>query len=169
MRQFDSKIVFGPGGLIQDDCRENEDLLEQLEKTPVLRPFALLKLAKFYGAYPTNASLADHLTLVALLKLARPHDLKKQLDENAEETALTANKSMAVPDDEVHGGSESWDDVWEDFLTGTSDEGSEGYSAATVRVQWLSVSGIGLLIETPETDNRKHHYVIGVSPDPDSL
>ena len=174
MRQ--SGIDLGPGGLIRDD-KKNDELLEELKETPVLGPKALLKLAKFYKAYPTNTPLADHLAFVALINIVNPRDLARELGEdknkNVDLTSVTlrAKQAQVVPDDEPRGAAESASDIWEDFWDSSSNERKEKYSAAMVDIQWLPIAGIGLLIETPKVEDgqKKHHYVIGVSPDPDSL
>ena len=95
MRQL-GKIVFGAGGLIRDDRRENEELLEQLEKTPVLPPSDLLKLAEFYGAYPTNESLANHLSFIALTKLLNTRDMQDALRDKLKQAALSQGSQRLI-------------------------------------------------------------------------
>ena len=170
MRQSDSKIVFGPGGRIRDDGRENEELLEQIKRTPALPPSDLLKLAEFYEAYPTNAPLANHLTLIALATLLDTREIHENLQENFRQATLAAGKPTTHLPNVVA----SLDDFFEDLVDQGYDEGPNDQQRpwATVEVKWIPVSGIGLLVETPGRkgkQHKKHYYVIGVSPDPDSL
>ena len=165
MRQL-GKISFGPGGLVSSAHGENEELLEQIEKAPVLPPSDLLKLAEFYGAYPTNAQLGNHLSLVALTKLLSNRDVHEQLQETLKQTTLAAGKAVNNHLDATS--------AIEDLFDGYDDEGSKDkldLPWARVEIKYVLDSGVGLLIETPGTkdSHKKRHYVIGASPDPDSL
>ncbi|GAC1650751.1 MAG: hypothetical protein NVS4B12_20890 [Ktedonobacteraceae bacterium] len=167
MRQSGLKIVFGPGGLVRDDGEENGELLEQIAKTPALPPSDLLKLAEFYGAYPTNVPLGNHLSAVALTKLLSTRDLQEDLREALKKSTLMAGKPITTLLNPMM--------ALEDIFDHSDDEGPDDkfdLPWARVEVQWIPFSGVGLLIETPGTRggrHKKHHYVIGVSPDPDSL
>jgi hypothetical protein len=147
------QIAFGPGGLIRD-VPENRKLLEEIREAPLLSSTDLLKLAGFYRGYSTNQELANHLALIGLAKLVSDPEIRE---------ALT--KTSALP-------ASLWD-VAEDSFDGVPEgrESSDDSFLLLPDVQWVSVSGIGLLIETPRRrrHHEKRHYVIGVSPDPASL
>ncbi|GAC1355032.1 MAG: hypothetical protein NVS4B11_20900 [Ktedonobacteraceae bacterium] len=166
MRQSELKVILGPGGLIRDNAPQNEELLKQIARTPALPAADLLKLAEFYQAYPTNAPLGNHLALLALAKLLSNRDIQEELQKAVTKTAVAAVQHLVKPFD--------WSDIPEDIADFASDEGRSGEPSpfAQLEVQWVPYSGVGLLIETPRPkhgQHKKHHYVIGVSPDPDSL
>jgi hypothetical protein len=158
-KAFDGGIAFGPGGRILENDGRNEELLARLRETPPLRSEALLKLAVFYNAFPTNASLGDHLALLALS------------DDRVPQQTLFANHARA---------GFALEDLFDAFGAATP-EGSGRHEArergARIRlsVRQVPVSGIGLLIETLDFQDEKpdeqvrFHFVIGVSPDIDRL
>ncbi|HZU03889.1 MAG TPA: hypothetical protein VFA10_29770 [Ktedonobacteraceae bacterium] len=164
MRKLNSQeIVLGPGGLIRD-VGANEELLEKIRKTPPLPPTDLLKLATFFRGYPTNAPLGDHLELIALRYL---------INEPGAQEALTragyAVHPMGVPNP-----ADFWEDAPPPIGDGGIGEGNRGEPPPTIfmKIQRVSYSGVGLLIETPfleDDDQRQSHYIIGVAPDPASL
>ena len=147
------RIAFGPGGQILQ-VPENEQLLEQLRETPILSPVELSKLSTFFRAYPTNVPLANHLALVGLMALAQREPVEQSLTKTTDQ-----------------GAQQPFFDFWEDFLDNASDEFTEPVSSVkAVDVKWLPLSGIGLLIESPEIlGGARSYYVIGVSPNPASL
>jgi hypothetical protein len=160
--QSELKVILGPGGLIRDDVPENEELLGQIERMPALVPIDLLKLAEFYQAYPTNASLGNHLALLALAKLLSNRDLQEDFQEALTKTARAADKLLATP-------AINWVDIIEDIGDAAFDESARGEPSAfaQLEVQWVPFSGVGLVIETPRPKgghHKKRHYVIGVSP-----
>ncbi len=165
MRQLGMEIVLGPGGLIRDDRKENEELLEQLEKAPALQVTQLLKLAEFYQAYSTTAPIGNHLALVALARLLSNKDIKENIHTVVNRTISADSRLPSLPDDLA--------DIPEDIADFASDEKKRGEPKPLLglTLQWVSDSGIGLLIETPVTNagHKKRHYVIGVSPNPESL
>ena len=156
-----SRIAFVRGGEILD-VPENKELLAQIRATPVLEPKELLKLAKFYQGYATNRPLAHHLAQVARMKLVTEPDVERALRTaiNLSGKIITAKTASARADDP--------EDFWELFFGQSIDDPGE-------RQHWLirqvPISGIDLLIETPQ--HKGHHkdryYVIGVSPDANSL
>ncbi len=145
-RPFDERIAFGPGGLILENDERNRELLAQLRETPPLPSEALLKLAVFYKAFPTNVSLGNHLALLALS------------DDHIPQQTLFPEYARAFF-------------ALEDLADGFSDEGRERGARILLSVRQVPVSGIGLLIETldvqddnPE-EQHSFNFVIGVSPD----
>jgi hypothetical protein len=161
MREPDSQeIALGPGGLIRD-VEANEKLLEEIRKTPQLSPTDLLKLTIFFRGYMTNTPLADHLELVALRQLVN--------EPRAQEALTTAGYNIrsiiALDSDALE------DSNWPIVGDSGRDEGPSDFSIF-LKVQRVSYSGVGLLIETPvvkESHRRQRHYIIGVAPDPASL
>lgn len=163
-----SRITFGRGGEILD-VPKNEELLAQIRATPVLEPKELLKLAKFYQGYATNRPLAEHIALVALMKLVTDPGVEKAMATAINPSGeLTTAKIAGANADDL----EDYDDpedVWGAAIGQPNDDDTvEGQRFVIRRVP---ISGIELLIETPQ--HKSHHkdryYVIGVSPDPDSL
>ncbi len=160
------QIKIGSGGSILQDA-DNQQLLDQIQAAPALSAVDLLKLATLYKGGPTNDALANHLALFAIGLLVRD-GRDPQLDaagtpELAREAAPAAKN-------------EAWDRV-EDFLFGAIDSEDKGQVGPRVlwprpplpppQIQWVSYSGVGLLIETHPPDNS--HYIIGVGPAPASL
>ncbi len=158
-RAFDERIAFGPGGLILEDDERNRELLARLRKTRPLPSEALLKLAVFYKAFPTNESLGNHLALLALS------------DDHIPQQKLFAEYASAFF---------ALEDLFDAFGAATR-EGSAVHEArergARIRlsVRQVPVSGIGLLIETLDVqddnpdEQHSFNFVIGVSPDIDRL
>ncbi len=157
MPQADQEpIVLDPGGKIRN-VAQNKRLLDLLPQTRALLPEELLKLAKFYKAYPTNVPLGNHLELLA--------------------NALLAQET---PDGELVVSQEVFP-VYADFADATEDSGEHNRETheppedegVLLSVRWVLVSGIGLLIETldimTDSGTKSFDYVIGVSPAPGSL
>lgn len=147
------RIAFGPGGRILQ-VPENEELLERIRETPIVSPVGLSKLSTFFRAYTTNEPLANHLALVGLMALVQCEPDQRSLTKTTEQISQ-----------------QSFFDFWEDYFDNALDEFTEPASTVkAVDVKWVLLSGIGLLIETPEISGGPSlHYVIGVSPDPASL
>src|SRR2546426_9230655 len=78
MSKSDLNIILGPGGLVRE-VPQNKELLEQIEKAPVLLPLDLLNLATFFRGYITNQLLGDHLALIGLTKLVSKPELQDDL------------------------------------------------------------------------------------------
>ena len=163
-----SRIAFGRGGEILD-VPENEELLEQIRTAPVLEARELLKLAKFYQGYATNRPLANHLALVALMKLVSDPGVEKAMTTaiNPAGKIITAKITSANVAD-----SEDYDDVedyWEAAL-GQSNDDDSGESQHWF-IRRVPISGVELLIETPQHKgyHKDRYYVIGISPDSNSL
>ncbi len=150
MPDFNERIAFGPGGLILENDERNRELLAQLRKTRPLPSEALLKLAVFYKAFPTNVSLGDHLALLALS------------DDHIPQQKLFAEYASAFF-------------ALEDLFDAFSDEARERGARIRLSVRQVPVSGIGLLIETLDVqydnpdEQHRFNFVIGVSPDIDRL
>jgi hypothetical protein len=156
------EIVLGPGGLIRN-VEANEKLLEKIRKAPQLSATDLLKLATFFRGYMTNMPLADHLDLVALRQLVNEPCAQEALTTAGHAVRRIAPMSIPNPAD------------WIEDLDGapSNDQGSnEPPPTIFLKLQRVSYSGVGLLIETPflnEKRGGKRHYIIGVAPDPASL
>ncbi len=146
-------IAFGPGGQILQ-VPENEELLEQIRETPIVSPEELSRLSTFFRAYPTNVPLANHLALVGLMALVQREPVQRSLTKTTDKVSQ-----------------QSFFDFWEDYFDNAIDEFTEPTtSVKAVDVKWVLLSGIGLLIETPEIlGGPRSYYVIGVSPNPASL
>jgi hypothetical protein len=161
MREPNSQeIVLGPGGLIRD-VEANEKLLEEIRNAPQLSSIDLLKLTIFFRGYMTNTPLADHLELIALRQLVN--------EPSAQEALTTAGYNIrsliALDSDSLE------DSNWPIVGDSGRDEGPSDFSIF-LKVQRVSYSGVGLLVETPvvkEGHRRQRHYIIGVAPDPASL
>jgi hypothetical protein len=159
MRETDSdQILFGPGGEILDVSTPdsgNQKLIEQIRKAKSLLPVELIKLATFFRAYPTNASLGDHLLLSALEMMVTHPQLQEQLQ------AINNVTSGAL-------------DVLEDFfdcegeMPGDLDNAAEDAFGCHL-FRWVLFSSAGLLIEAQFGKGKTSFFVIGVSPSPASL
>jgi|SRR5579864_32099 len=143
-------IVFGPGGQIRN-VEQNKMLLDELPKTPVLSPEELLRLAKFYEAYPTGVPLGNHLALLALATRDGERVLRK---------VFTEYSNPGDPAEDIAEGTRMYREPPEE-------------DTVLLSVRRTLFSGIGLLIETLdfETDSgtKSLHYVIAVSPPLDRL
>ncbi len=156
------EIVLGPGGLIRN-VEANEKLLEKIRKAPPLSATDLLKLATFFRGYMTNTPLADHLDLVALRQLVNEPCAQEALTTAGHAIRTIAPMSIPNPADWI-----------EDLSDGGRDESKPGEPPPTLflKLQRVSYSGVGLLIETPFVNEKregKRHYIIGVAPEPASL
>lgn len=150
MRQLNQgHIDLGDGGLILN-TGANEALLHELQEIPPLSPAELLKLTKYFKAYPANVSLGNHLALLALATAA---------GDDVQQKVLAEYVNIC--------------DGPEDFFEGTPDVNHEDPPPCFLFARWIPVSGVGLLIETlvekgrPVTEGK--NFVIGVSPNPDKL
>ena len=158
-------ILIGPGGRLPD-IPENQELFFRLQEAPELTSEELLRLAEFYKAYPTNASLGEHLALVALTKLERHrgakgdralqkivfsqhYDAADVIERNSKEVASSSLPSSGVIDAES---SEDFDDF---------------------RLFIRHLPAEGLLVETLSGKKGgkeiNYHFVIGFSPAPSEL
>jgi hypothetical protein len=167
MRKSTSQeIVLGPGGLIRD-VEANEKLLEEIHKAPALSATDLLKLATFFRAYMTNAPLADHLDLIALRQLVNEPCAREALTTAGYAIRSIAPMSIANPADLVEDAP-----FWPGDNAGDERHSGEPPPNIFLKLQRVSYSGVGLLIETPfvkGSRRKKSHYIIGVAPDPASL
>ena len=146
----EQQIVFGPGGQIRN-VQQNKMLIDQLLEKPALAPEELLRLAKFYKAYPTGVPLGNHLALLAL-------------------AARDGGQVSQIVFSEYNDAGDSTEDAGEhirEYHEPAEDE------AVLLSVRRTLFSGIELLIETLEfksdSGDERLHYIIAVSPGPDNL
>jgi hypothetical protein len=148
--EHDARIVLRPGNLI-DDVPENQPLLRQIMATQPLSQVALTELATFYKLYPTNESLGNHLVLSFICFFLDQHidaneDYCNGMDPNDPEDARELGQVGKVLATREH-------------------------IVRPVDIKWVSVSGIGLLVETSKIAgiDKLQHFIIGVSPNPANL
>jgi hypothetical protein len=145
----EGNIDLGDGGLIRNTAA-NEKLLRELQETEPLTPEELVKLTKYFKAYPANVSLGNHLALLALATADGDDVLQKVL---AEYLILC--------------------DPIEDAVDGVNDTGQEDSRSCWIFARWIPVSGVGLLIETIVMKGRPvtqgSSFIVGVSPNPAKL
>lgn len=153
MSELKQGIELGSGGLIVD-----KEVIARLRELPPLPPTDVLRLAAFYKGYQTNRPLADHLALVALMRIVGDPDKELQANINnvLVNTAKSANRPLAAQG--------SLEDVFDAF----SDEGPDDhFDFFLIKQLPIGDSDLNLLVET--TERQERFYVIGVSPDVDKL
>jgi hypothetical protein len=161
------RIKFGRGGLIRD-VPENQVLLRQIADAPALSPSALFKLVTFFLGYPTNKPLAKHIALFAaiseLITRTKPEDRRPKLKR----TSSTSEEEKSE-----QGGQPDWWDGWDE--PGKDELGENPFEARLVKIKWVSHLDIGLLVEVVKLDDsddgqeKLAHFVVAVSPHPDTL
>jgi|SRR5579864_5311361 len=141
-----SSIALGPGGQITD-C----ELLERLERTPILKPQDSLKLGIYFSESPspTNRYLGDALW-----------------DSGISRIVVSRPVRLAIWDTFEVDSSEWLDQKWDSAHPdpqGKEDTDNQSFVFARV-------SGIGMLFEKLHRENGESaFYVLNVSPDPKEL
>ncbi len=165
-----SLIVWGPGNMIAN-TPQNAALLEQIMATRPLSSENLLKLAKFFSSYFTNERLAEHLTLYAaaqIINASNPQDDGSSIPSR-EHTSYPLHTSLTSNPRDDDGGFPG--DFFGYYGDEPEDEPNPGFLPLLLSIKSVFMFGINFLVETRvgSAPNTLEHFVVNVSPDPNTL